>query len=207
MTKKAFIESIMRILSGGNVRSSSNIHEKDVEASVSRAAAALLKMEAAAVNPMSGTSIPPYSLIATYEGVEVVNDGCDRSHAVLPATPITMPRQMGIWRVYSCDCGDIIPLEPGMMNVALGVTHTALSASLKKLACYEPSGNRVKFNKPKQEIGSTVDMQLLVMDILSLDDYSELPIPQDMEAKVVEMVKADLQPRPHDDSNDAKDNP
>lgn len=208
MTTKGFIEAIRRAMAGGNVRSSFQLHDADIKAAIARAAAQLLKLEAVNVNYQFGSSIPSHHLVATYENVPVFDSGCDRSYAMLPATPMAMPMQLGVWRIWNCDCDSFVPLEPGMMNVAFGVKHTSLSAMLgSELTAYEVAGKKVTFNKPKEAIGDTVSMQLLTMDILGMDEYSELPIPQDMEEAVFRMVRQSLQLAPHDDSNDSNDKP
>jgi hypothetical protein len=203
MTIKAFIESIQRPMAGGNVRSSFQVHEAEIRAALNRVVAQLLKMDAVNVNFQYGSSIPTHHMVATYDSVPVVDSGCDRSYAILPATPMAMPMQMGIWSVGNCDCDSFVPLEPGMMNIAGKVRHTAMSAILgEELIAYEPSGNKVTFNRSKEQIGETVSMRLLVMDLNSMDEYSQLPIPQDMEEAVFRMVRQSLQLVPHDDSND-----
>jgi hypothetical protein len=45
------------------------------------------------------------------------------------------------------------------------------------------------------------------MDLNSMDEYSQLPIPQDMEEAVFRMVRQSLQMVAHDDSNDGNDKP
>lgn len=195
-------------MAGGNVRSSFQVHEADIRAALNRAVAQLLKMDAVNVNFQYGTSIPTHHMVATYDAVPVVDADCDRSYAILPATPMAMPMQMGIWRIWNCDCDSFVPLEPGMLNIASNTTHTAMSAMLgDEIIAYEPAGTKVTFNRPKERIGDTVSMQLLVMDLNSMDEYSQLPIPQDMEEAVFRMVRQSLQIAPHDDSNDGNDKP
>lgn len=208
MTIKAFIESIQMTMTGGNVRSSFQVHAANIRAALNRAVAQLLNAHAVSVNFQYGSSIPTHHMVATYDSVPVVDSDCDRSYAILPATPMAMPMQMGVWKVGNCDCDSFVPLEPGMLNVAGKIKHTALSAMLgDELIAYEPSGNKVVFNRPKEAIGETVSMQLLVMDINSMDEYSQLPIPQDMEEAAFRMVRQSLQIVPHDDSNDGNDKP
>ena len=68
-----------------------------------------------------------------------------------------------------------------------------------------PDNCLVTFGKAKADVGDTVTIQLLISDISGLDEYQQLPIPGDMEAKVVEMVKRELSLAPHDNSNDGND--
>jgi hypothetical protein len=207
MTLKAFVESAMRILKGGNVRSSSNLHENDVKASLARAIAFLVKKES--VTQMDGTTVPDYLMVGTYEDIPVVAIDDDHSYALLPVPTVALGRSKGIMKVAKTGCYDfIVPLEPGMMSVAQKINHTALSAILdSEIIAYEPQRDRVVFNRSKEEMGDSVYMHLIVTDVLQLDDYSQLPIPQDMEGQAMQMVLAELQGRPHDDTNDSLDKP
>jgi hypothetical protein len=207
MTVGGFVESALRLLKGGNVRSSSNIHENDVKASLARAIAFLIKKDV--LTQMDGTSVPDYLMIGTYENIAVQAIDATHSYALLPAPTVALGRSKGIMKVAKTGCYDfIVPLESGMMSVAQKVNHTALAAILdSEIIAYEPRQDRVVFNRSKEEMGESVDMQLVVMDILAMDNYSILPIPQDMEAQAMQMVLAELQGRPHDDSSDANDKP
>lgn len=207
MTTKAFVESALRVLKGGNVRSSTGLREEDVKASLGRAIAFLVKKSV--VTEMDGTSVPDYLMIGTYENIAVQAIDDNHSYALLPVPTVALGRSRGIAKVAKTGCYDfIVPLEPGMMSVAQKVNHTALSAILEsEIVAYEPHRDRVVFNRSKAEMGDTVYMHLVVTDVLQLDDYSQLPIPQDMEAEAMRMVLAELQQRPHDDVNDSQDRP
>lgn len=207
MTTKAFIESALRILKGGNVRSSSNIHENDVKASLGRAIAFLVKKEV--VTQMDGSSVPDYLMVGTYENIQVQAIDDTHSYALIPVPTVALGRSKGIMKVAKTGCYDfIVPLEPGMMSVAQKVNHTALAAILdSEIVAYEPQRDRVVFNRSKAEMGDSVYMNLVVVDVLQLDDYSQLPIPQDMEGQAMQMVLTELQGRPKDNTNDAQDQP
>jgi hypothetical protein len=207
MVLKSFVESAMRILKGGNVRSSSNLHENDVKASLARAIAFLVKKES--VTQMDGTTVPDYLMVGTYEDIPVVAIDDDHSYALIPVPTVNLGRSKGIMKVAKTGCYDfIVPLEPGMMSVAQKVNHTALAAILdSEIIAYEPHRDRVTFNRSKEQMGDTVYMHLVVTDVLQLDDYSQLPIPQDMEGQAMQMVLAELQGRPHDNQNDGVDAP
>lgn len=207
MTVKAFIEAAMRLSKGGNVRSSSNLHENDVKASLARAIAFLIKKEV--VTQMDGSSVPDYLMVGTYEDIAVQAIDDNHSYALIPVPTVALGRSKGIMKVAKTGCYDfIVPLEPGMMSVVQKVNHTALAAILdSEIVAYEPRRDRVVFNRSKDEMGDSVYMHLVVTDVLQLDDYSQLPIPQDMEGQAMQMVLAELQGRPHDDTNDANDRP
>lgn len=210
MTKRKIIESIHRILKGGDVRSSTELTHKDIEFALNRAISTLLKMETINVTMPFGSYIPTHHMLATYEGVEVSDISNGRSKATLPATPISLPLGVGVFRITSSSCPDpFIPLEPGMLSVAQKVAHNRLKAMLgEELVAYEVSGKQVTFNRSKEEIGDTVTMQLLVMDIEAIDEDAELPLPPDLENAAVNMVLQQFgQWRPGDDSADNNDKP
>lgn len=208
MTKRAMIEAIMRIIKGGDPRSSTQLKEADVSAAIGRALNQLLKTEAITMTDPFGTSVLSHHLMAAYTSVPVVDTACNRSKAVLPAMPISLPMNRGIWQVTKAGCYEfIVPLEPGMMAMATNVSHTALSAVLNSdMIAYEPTGNEIHFNRPASEVGP-VDIKLLLVDIAQLDEYAQLPIPADMEAPVVDAVLKELQFRPHDTAADGNDSP
>jgi len=209
MTKKAFIEQIHRLLKGGNVRNSAQIHEKEVEAAVAQACATLLKLEAVNVSGLPfGTNVPTHHLLATYEGIALTDIGCGHSEATLPVMPIAMPMNVGVFQVTSPTCHDpFVPLEPGMLPVAQGVQHNAIHAMLgKKLVAYEPVGRKIRVNRTSGQLGGSVTVRLLVVDISGAGDYDPLPIPQDLEVAVVKLVVQQFGAMPpHDTSTDSQD--
>lgn len=196
-------------MAGGNPRSSFQVHDRDIEAALGRAISTLLKLETININFAFGSYISPFQTIATYENIELSDIDCGRSVCTLPAVPMTLPDQAGIHWVNKHGCCDfIVPVQPGMLGMAKGVTHTALSAMLgKEIEAYEPNGMTLTFNRTKDELGGSVDIKLVIMDVLGLDEYSKLPIPQDLESAAVNMVLKELQQRPHDDVSDAQDRP
>lgn len=207
MTKRKIIESILRTLKGGDVRSSSQITAKDVEYALNRAISSLLKMEVMNVSMPFGSYIPTHHMLATYEGITVTDISDCRSKATLPATPIALPMNVGIFRVHSTNCPDpFVPLEPGMLSVAQGVAHSRLKAMLgEEIVAYEPAGRQLTFNRTADELG-TLTIQLLVTDIESIDEDAELPLPPDLENAAVTIVLQQFaQWRPHDNTNDNND--
>lgn len=126
----------------------------------------------------------------------------------LPAQPISLPRGMGVWRVYRPNAPNapFIPVSSQVMSIAENVTHTNLSSVFGALTAYEYINNTtIRFNQPVSVVGSTVDMQLLVIDYASVPD-SILPVPADMEDAIIretlELLR--IQP-PLDKNNDEND--
>ncbi len=109
----------------------------------------------------------------------------------LPAHPIALPLSMGVWRVYQA--GDInnpfIPVQPGEMALVANIDHNNLSTIIGDKIAYELHDNtKVKVNRPIGIVGETVNVQLLINDIDTYNSYDSLPIPNDMEATVIEDV-------------------
>lgn len=203
ITKRQLIESVFRIVKGGDIRNSSEMHHKDVEYALNRAIAQLLKLEIVNINAPFGSNIPPHQLVATYENVQVTNINEHQSVAILPATPVALPMGVGIFSVTPCNCHDpMIPLEPGMMSIANKITHQCL---IGDNAAYEAAGSRLKFNKTAEELGGCVNIQLLVTDVSNLDEDASLPLPEDLQYQAVQLALQQLNWRPHDDSNDSND--
>lgn len=202
-TKRQLIESVFRIVKGGDIRNSSEMHWKDVEYALNRAIAQLLKLDMVNVNTPFGNNLPAHNTIATYENVEVTDMSSTHSMATLPATPIAMPMGMGVFSITPCNCDDaIIPLEPGMMSLIKGIKHQCL---IGDQPAYELSGNKIKFNKTAEELGGCVNIQMLVADVAGLDEDAPIPLPEDMEYQAVQLALQQLNWRPHDDSNDSND--
>jgi hypothetical protein len=202
-TKRQLVESVYRIVKGGDIRNSSEMHRKDVEYALNRAIAQLLKVDMINVNMPFGGNLPSHNIIATYENIDVTDIDDKSSYALLPATPIAMPMGIGIYTITPCNCHEaMIPLEPGMMAMIKGIKHQCL---IGDQAAYEAAGNRVKFNKTKEELGGCVTVQMLVSDVSELDEDAPMPLPEDLAYQAVQLALQQLNWRPHDDSNDSND--
>lgn len=139
--------------------------------------------------------------------IETDETGID-AVATLPTQPISLPRGMGVWRVYreSAPNDPFIPISSQVTAIANNVTHTNLSGILGALTAYEYINNTtIRFNQPASVIGATVSMQLLVVDYASTPD-ALLPIPADMEADIIaETIALLRQQPPLDNNNDEND--
>lgn len=128
--------------------------------------------------------------------------------ATLPAQPISLPRGMGIWRVYrpGQPNSPFIPLSSQVMSIATNITHTNLSGVLGALTAYEYIDNTsIRFNQPASVVGTTVSMQLLVVDYTANPD-SILPVPADMEEEIIRAAIDVLRVQPPlDNNNDEND--
>lgn len=131
--------------------------------------------------------------------------------AALPASPITLPKGMGVWRVYPPNQPEqeFIPLSSQQLGAIGATVHTNMSSIFANVNAYEWFDNRnIRFNQPASVVGSTVTVQLLVHDFAKTEHDSILPIPADMENTVIEKALQDLSKKgPIDRTNDDLDQP
>ena len=183
--KRRISEAVLRQLNGGNPKGSSKFKEPEVKITICQVIAELLKLETVNLNLPFG-SAPPHAMVATYDDVAVTAIDDKYCKITLPAQPISLPMQMGVWLVYrDMDC-PFIPVQPGQMHLAVGSKHTNVSAMIgDKLIPYEPQGKILKVRRSKDDIGDTVTVQLLVIDPDTITDSDMLPLPQDLENQVI----------------------
>jgi len=135
----------------------------------------------------TGETIPNGCIMATYENV-VVEKWKTISRLKLPAMPINLTRDMGIFEVSKADnpfCV-FVPALPGQLAM---VESQKLISKLQQFYLYARYGQYLEFNKNllDEQIDKLM-VRLLVMDVVSIEDGEVLPIPADMESEVVEVV-------------------
>ena len=135
-----------------------------------------------------GETIPDGSVLAEYDNV-AVEKYKNTARATLPAMPVKLPMNMGIYHVSKTDdiINGFIPYEPGQMQM-LG-EEPLISDVLGQVA-YEPRGQYIVFNRDittnQEEYRITEVYLLLVVKDLSLyGDFEMLPIPSSMAAEVI----------------------
>ncbi len=110
----------------------------------------------------------------------------------LPAIPIQLPMNIGVWRVYRAGTPSdpFIPLQSMQYGIVGGVSHTNLETILGSKVCYEYfSHKEVRINQSIPLLGVTkVNVQLLVVDPTTLGFDDLLQLPPDMEAALVNSV-------------------
>lgn len=186
-TKKKISEQVQRMLKGNPVISA-RVHINDIKLLVEQVANQLLKAEALSINMPEGDSLPPNCMIFTYDNVPVTTYKTTKSKAVLPAIPISLPRNMGVMHVSKTDAIDepFIPIPASTYGI---IKPQALLGDLSGLIGYEVVGKDIIFtqNLPGQSVNN-VFIRLVGMDMSQLTDYDLLPISADMEAQVVQTV-------------------
>lgn len=189
MTRYFLSEQIQRQLAGGDPSSSTVPEVEEIRAAINQAINSLTKAEYFTETLAGGETIPEGCVITTYEGVAVTT-WRTYSKATLPAMPIKLPRNMGIWAITNTSDAfvNFIPIPIGQTGFI--ASQRGMSDVFGQIA-YEPRGKEVIFNKdlPAQTPAITsVDIQLIVSDISKYNDYETLPINADMEEKVITAV-------------------
>lgn len=179
-TKYILAERIQRMLDD-NPTPSARPHINDIKLLVENVANSLLKTEVFRVNMPEGDTVPPNCMIATYENVPVQTDG-NVCSLKLPAIPINLPRNMGVFQIFKEAGCSYIPIPSGMYDVIKG------QSLLADQVGYEVYGSKVIFTQNLLPTVNSVTVRLVVVDFKSLSDYDLLPVSADMEQLIVESV-------------------
>ena len=184
-TRYKIAEQVLLLLKGGNIKASTTIEIEDIIESVGQYINAHFKQEHLSVNMPSGETIPEGVMLSYYDGLVPVKYK-DVSKVTLPVTPISLPRNMGVFHLSrSNDINDgFVPMQSGQMALLKG---ERLISELLGQVGYTPYGNDMVFTKDlTTEENVTVIAGLVVMDISKYGDYDALPLPAEMEATVVQ---------------------
>lgn len=184
-TKYRLAEQVVRLLNGGDISVASKVQINEAKIAVEQAVNSLLKMEYLRVNMKMGEMIPNAASVATYDNV-LVTAYQQTSKATLPAIPLKLPRDMGVFEIYNPlnpDCL-FIPLEMGMHAL---LKDQPLISDLLGHVGYRRYGNDIVFQQditiPNED--TYVSMRLVVLDISQYSDWDILPVPADMESQVI----------------------
>ena len=186
-TKYLLAEQVMLRLQGGRPDLANRTDIRDLILAVGQAVNELIKAQYYAGTLPSGETIPDGCVLATYEDV-AVTQWKKTSRSQLPAMPVNLPRNMGVFAISKNDdpyCV-FIPAQAGQLAM---VQSQKMMSDLAGHYAYETYGNYVEYNK--NLIADNIDkvmMRLVVKDVLALDDHDVLPIPADFEAMVVDTV-------------------
>lgn len=136
----------------------------------------------------TGETIPDGSVLATYDNVAVEVWKKTLSRVKLPAIPINLPRDMGVFEISKVDNPHcvFIPALPGQSAM---LDSQNIISKLQQFYVYARYGQYLEFNKNLiTDRITSVMLRLLVMDVQALGDFDLLPLPADMEAVVVDIV-------------------
>lgn len=174
---KLISEQIRRAYSRGVDREDTGprLDDREIKLYVVQAINMLIKAEIANIGENLDT------VLGTYE---LAREGTSPYFFVtLPVMPVSLPKNMGIWRVYELGCPwqPYVPLKHGDFDVAQGTP----AQYLETLVGYYQDGKRLYFTK---DPSATVTLKLVVHDPALTSDTDVLPIPPEMESMVIDEV-------------------
>jgi len=133
----------------------------------------------------------PNCMMITYTSQTVVQDSDNsRAYVDLPAIPINLPKNMGVWSVTKTNSplSPYIPIPMDFLEV-MGTTNVSY---IEQQIGYYVYGKRIYFNKDitlaANGFVSEVDIKLLVSDFSEFTDTELLPINADLEGRVIELT-------------------
>jgi len=186
-SKYLLAEQIQTRLAGGFRDANQPVQTEDIVKAFEQIINSMFKSEYYNVTLPSGETIPDNLNTFFYENVAVVSYG-DKAKSLLPAMPISLPRNMGVYRVTDSNDKDYIPVQSG--QGALLSADKLLNELLGNVT-YEVRNNTIVFSKDITLLGVTsVNMYLVVMDISLYSDTDPLPIPASMEEEIIERAFA-----------------
>jgi hypothetical protein len=177
-TKKKISDNVLFRLAGGIPDGSFPVDERDIWNSLEDKINAMFKVRHFDTLK-SGETMPEHAMIATYESITVTTVDGGRSKATIPVTPISLPKNMGIYNIYSADFPDVffVPLQRGQRSL---LRADDLLNELFGQFSYEPKNKEVYFNKDLTLYDiDTVTMELCVFDMSQYGVTDTLPIPAD----------------------------
>lgn len=200
-TKRIIADQVLTRLYGGYPDSAAPVQRPDVYKALEQKINAQFSLRQFQINLPSAGTIPDNLCIGTYEDVAVVSNSNGGSYSLLPVTPITLPRNAGIQQIRPniSSTGNVkllgnpfIPLQFGQGYL---LQADKLLNSLFGQISYEVSQKKVTYSKDITLFGITkVDMQLVVLDMSQYSETTDLPIPADMEEKLVSELVAQFAP-------------
>lgn len=149
----------------------------------------VLKLQVSESFKAGQVDVPKCSLLE-YTCAVTSDSGNNRSYITLPAIPLTLPLDMGIWSIAASSAAMIpyIPLPAQDVIVFQGTNVSALEQQIG----YYVQGKRVYFTKDITLSAngsiSSVIVNLLVSDFSKIGDTDLLPISPEVESAVIEDV-------------------
>ena len=193
-TKYIIAEQVLMRLYGGRPDTSDAVQPEDIYKAIEQKVNSLFKLHHLDTTLPSGETIPDSAMLATYTGNTVTAMDNGKSYASLPITPISLPKNLGIFLVYDPKTPDnpFIPVQRG--QGALLKVDSLLNDLIGNIS-YEPINNKIIFSKDLTKFGvTTVTMELGVFDMSKYTDTDPLPIPANEEERIVNELLAQFAP-------------
>lgn len=181
-------EQVSKMLEGADPASKTRYAIPEIKSYVIQTINSIIKTQHFTEEMAGGEMIPEGTVLAEYDNV-AVEPYKNVSRCTLPAMPIKLPLNIGIFHVGKTDdiIDGFIPFEPGQMQM-LG-EEPLISDVLGQVA-YEPRGKYLIFNRnitlgDEETKIEEVYMLLAVKDLSLYDDWEMLPITASMENDVI----------------------
>lgn len=194
LTKNILAEQILRIVNGGFPSDRDRVGAAEIKLAIADVCNYLLKTEIFNVpfNFDNGTTIEG-SAIATYEGVDIVRGAkfgdVITATAALPATPMMMPDQMGVFAVYPSGLPHLEYWYIPSGMVSLWMDNKMVSSFHRKFFTWD--SNKITIFDDVRGLGfDKIDVKLVVSPIDTADDNDPLPILPELRDKIVTAVVA-----------------
>jgi hypothetical protein len=181
-------EQIYSLIEGGDPGVASSISLNELKISVGQVINQRLRIDYFNSGLKLGEAIPNNAVIAKYDNILVSQYGNNQSKVKLPAKPMMLPRNMGVWSIYRPDEPEkeFIPLQMGQSNL---LRSQLLLNDLLGQVGYEVRGLDVYFTKDITAVSPVyVNVELAIMDIANYGDYDILPVPPEMEWEIIQEV-------------------
>jgi hypothetical protein len=186
-TKYLLGEQVLLRLAGGYRDNSMAVQMEDVVKAIEEIINSIFRTEYYNGTLPSGETIPDNLMIAFYESIAVNSYG-DKAKSILPILPISLPRNMGVYRVTDENDNDYIPVPMGQGAL---LRADKLLNDLLGSVWFEIRRDEIIFSKDITLLGiNNVNMYLIVMDISSYSNTDPLPIPKHMEEEIIERAYA-----------------
>jgi hypothetical protein len=191
MTKAIIAEQIQRIyarfLDKENL--SDVIDTREINLLMNQSINKVLKLQVADSFKAGLVDVPKCNLLE-YTCAVTADAGNNRSYITLPAIPLTLPMDMGIWSI-SAATGAMTPYIPIPAQDVLVFQGANLSYLEGKIGYYL-QGKRVYFTKnitlTANGTVTSVIVNLLVMDFSQIGDNDVLPISPEVESAIIDDV-------------------
>lgn len=187
LTLARLSEEIRRLLDGGNIQAASKTSDNEIRLAICQVCNSLLKVEYF-TNLKMNERIPNGTVLGWYDEIEITSYGVGKSKATLPAKPVKLPRNMGVWAIYPKYTTngvydfdqEFIPLQMG--HGALLKSQPMINDLLGQVG-YENFGLELVFNKDLKGLFPNIKlgMRLAILDMSQYDDWDVLPLPADYE--------------------------
>lgn len=156
-----------------------------------------------------GDNAPSGLMLATYSDIDVTisADGV-QSQALLPAIPISLPKNMGVWYVAADDANihdQFVPLDSGQWSLIKDFDPLVSNGKILGNYTYYIDGKNVMFPTNIFSAVPKIMVRLVISDISLLGDFDLLPMPADYADQVIKNVLSILGvvPKVEDVTNDS----